>query len=140
MGNEGYKEEVIWAWSTVLVGLALAVIFWAGSHPINFVVMWGPQAAVLAVMFLIKARPAAIAGAALAFAGYLALFRWWDDEGGLAWLIYTFSLPGGLLGGIAVTKWLRKRDEWPGAAAALATAASVAAGLAIGQAYWMYAA
>jgi hypothetical protein len=40
-------------------GLLLAVMVWGGSHPMNFVFTWGPQAAIPVLMFLIGAPPAA---------------------------------------------------------------------------------
>ena len=103
----------------------------------NFVYTWVPQAVILIVMFLIKARPAAIAGAALALAGYLAFFNWWvityHATDGLVWLLYLFSLPGGLLAGIAAAMWINKHDERPAIKAGLAAANLMLAGVAINQ-------
>jgi hypothetical protein len=137
MDDASHKQEGQLAWGTVVAGLLLAVMIWGGSHPMTFVVTWGPQAAVLLVMFFIGARPAAIAGAALGFAGYLAFFKWWmltyHPTDGMVWLIYLFSLPGGILAGLLVAMRMNRRDGRPTAKACLTAAAVVIAGTAVNQ-------
>jgi hypothetical protein len=135
MDNESYKREVMWAWGTALSGLMIAFMLWAGGHPMIFVFTWGPQAAVLALMFFIGARPAAIAGAALGFTAFLMFFNWWVDvyvpTDGLVWLLYLFSMPGGLLAGIAAAVRLKIRDERPALNAGFHAATLVLAGIAV---------
>lgn len=140
--NASYTREVRSAWCAVLAGAVLAVVVWWGRSPMNVVYTWVPQAVALGALFLLCARPAALSGAALAFAGYPGFFHWRvfsnPHPDGLAWLFYLFSLPGGLLGGLAAIAWLRKRDEWSAMAAGLFTAVLVIAGIALAEAYWFW--
>ena len=137
MENASYIGEKRAAWCAVLAGFAIALVIWNGRNMMNFVYTWVPQGVVLVAMLLLGARPAALAGAAVALAGYLVFFRWWVftfyQTDGLVWLLYLFSLPGGLVGGIAVTRWLRNRDEWAPNAAALAAATCVLVGIVVNQ-------
>lgn len=142
MNKASNTVEVIVAWCAVLTSLAVAAFLWYRAPTANLVYTWTPQAIALGILFLIRARPAAIAGAALVFTGYLAGFHSWvfgmKHPDSMAWLIYTFSLPGGLVGGVVATIWLRKRDGWSVAAVGLTTAAWVMAGITIGLVFWMY--
>jgi hypothetical protein len=136
MDNERYQQEVMLAWGAVLAGLMFAFMIWAGRDLQNFIYTWGAQGVALAIMFFVRARPAAIAGAALAFAGYLAYFKWYvahHPSDGLVWLLYLFSLPGGAIGAIAAAILLKKHDERPVSKAVLAAGALVAGGIAINQ-------
>lgn len=139
MDNPDYSQEVRWAWGAVLAGALLAVVIWRGQDMMNFVYTWVPQVVALGAMLLIKARPAAVAGAACGFAGYLLFFRWlaatYYIDNGLVWLLYLFSLPGGFVGAIVATTWLHKREHWSANAAALAAAAFVLVGIAINDAF-----
>ena len=141
MDNAGYIREVRWAWGAVLAGLLVAASTWHGRDIMNFAYTWVPQALVVIVMLFIGARPAALAGAALALAGHFILFHTWVSSfthvDGLAWLLYLFSLPGGLVGGVLATIWLRKRDEWRPLTAGLAAAMFVGVGIAIIHTCWM---
>ena len=123
-------------WAAVFAGTVLAGVIWHNNHWKNFVYLWSvPQVVTLAVMLFIGARPAALAGAALAHASYLGLFDWYARTyyatDGLIWLRYFFSLPGGFVGSMIVTRLLCHRGEWSSTATALAAAAVVSAGFAI---------
>jgi hypothetical protein len=137
MENEGYRQEVMWAWGAALVGLELAILFWAGRHPMNFAMTWVPQLIVLVVMLLLGARPAAIGGAAIAFAAYLSFFKWWVQNyyplDGLVWLLYLCSLPGGLIAGIAAAVRFDRDDTRPAIKAGLVAAGMVIGGITVNQ-------
>jgi len=137
MDNVEYEREVIWAWGAVAIGFVLAFMIWGGSDPMNFVCTWGPQVAILIVMGLLRARPAALAGAAFAMAGYLAFFKLWANayhpNDGLVWLLYLFSMPGGLVAGIAAAVWFGKLNHAPALQAGLGALTLVVAGIAINQ-------
>lgn len=137
MDSARYSREAKLAWSAVTASAVLAAVLWRNSHIANFCYTWGAQAAALAVMFLFGARPAVITAAACVFASYLGFYRWYisDARDALGWLFYLFSLPGGLVGGIAAAKWSRVRESSP-VAAGLIAAAFVIAGIAIVDAYW----
>jgi uncharacterized protein YqgC (DUF456 family) len=51
----------------------------------------------------------------------------------MAWLGYFFSLPGGLLGAVAATLWMRPRDDWSAVAVSSATVAAVLFGIVVNQ-------
>jgi len=123
-----------------MAGAVFAAMFWHHSHITNFLYTWGPQGLALGVMFLFGARPSVITGAAIVFASYLGFYRWYlsDPRDVMGWLIYTFSLPGGLVGGIVAARWSRVRESSP-IAAGFVAAALIIAGIAVGEAYWHYA-
>lgn len=137
MENEGYKQEVMWTWGAVLVALEIAIIIWAGKHPMNFAVTWGPQAVVLIVMLLLGARPAAIGGASIAFAAYLGFFKWWVESqyphDGLVWLLYLMSMPGGAIAGIAAARRFDRDDTRSAIKASMIAAAMVTGGITLNQ-------
>jgi hypothetical protein len=72
----------------------------------NFAYYWLPQAAIIVVLCLTKARPAIVAACALVLAIYLVAFDTWvatlpARDGALAWVGYLFALPGAAVGAIA---------------------------------------
>jgi len=140
MDNTRGKQEVNGARAAVLAGLAVAVILCGGDHPDLLLYAWVPQALLLVVMFLIGARPAAVGGAAFALTVFLGYFNWWVHEyaanDGLAWLLYLFSLPGGLVAGIVVALRLDRLDGRTPLDAGLAAATWVIAGIAFNHVAW----
>jgi hypothetical protein len=139
MDSVRYSREAKLAWCAVMANAALAAVLWRNSHIMNFLYTWGPQGLALGVMFLFGARPAVITAAACVFGSYLGFYRWYisDPRDALGWLFYMFSLPGGLVAGIAAAKWSRVRESSP-IAAGLIAAAFVIAGIAVVDAYWHY--
>ncbi|MEE1880968.1 hypothetical protein V0R55_12420 [Pseudomonas soli] len=100
----------------------------------NVVDIWGPQAAILIILLILRAPKPVIGGTALAMALYLALFYLWFFTGGrgdvMAWFVYLFSLPGALIGACLALRLTKLAA--PLTALALA-GAWVAAGLVINQ-------
>lgn len=141
MDNTRSKQEVNWARGTVLAGLGAAVILCGGgNHPDLLFYAWVPQAFLLIVMAMIGARPAAIGGAAFALTVFLVFFNWWVHKyaanDGLAWLIYVFSLPGGLVACIVVARRLNRFDGRAPLDAGLAAATWVISGIAVNYLAW----
>jgi len=140
MDNESYRQEKLFAWGAVLAGFVFCFMIWAGSDLMNFVMTWGPQGVAVAIMGLLGARAAAVGGAALAFTGYTSLFHWWvqaqPSPDALVWLLYVFTLPGGLLAGIWMARRLSVLDTRPARQAGLMAALAVGAGIATNHVLW----
>ncbi len=140
MDNTRSKQEVNWARGSVLAGLAVAVILCGGNQPDLLLYAWVPQALLLIVMAMIGARPAAIGGAAFALTVFLGFFNWWVHKyaanDGLAWLLYVFSLPGGLVASIVVARRLNRLDGRTPLDAGLTAATWVIAAIAINHVAW----
>lgn len=90
------------AYGAVTLGAASAAAIsgWNAYFLANFLLMWGPQAALCVLLLALRARPTMIAGTSLATTAHLALFCLWvttlpTREGAMAWLGYVFALPGG---------------------------------------------
>lgn len=103
----------------------------------NFLFFWGSQVLVLACAVAFRLRPAFVAGVAFSLALYLSLFGTWvftrAHPESMAWLGYVFSLPGALVGLVAIASWLQQRQSVSPLASGVLSAASVAAGIAINQ-------
>lgn len=131
-------REVGTAWGVVLVGgiVAVAIAPWDSYFLPNFLWYWLPHMCILFPMWLLRTRPAALAGTATVLALYLGAFDLWvlaqGHFEGLAWLGYLFSLPGAMLGALLATVWLRDRD-WTAVWVGLATAGLVLTGLTANQ-------
>lgn len=140
MDDTRSKQEVNCARGAVLAGLAVAVMLCGGNQPDLLLYAWVPQALLLMVMAMIGARPAAIGGAAFALAVFLGFFNWevhtYAANDGLAWLLYLFSLPGGLVAGVVVALRLDRFDGRTPLNAGLAAATWVIAGIAVNHACW----
>lgn len=94
-----------------------------------------PPALGAGALLLLRARPAVVAGATLAWTAYLVAF-WWIAQAQpprtLFWLWYPVALPGGVAGSIAAWWVSRRRSSLSGVGAGAFAAAIVAAGLALG--------
>jgi hypothetical protein len=138
MDDARYKQEVSWARVAVLAGMVLAVTLCGWNEILIYA--WVPQGLLLLLMSLLGARPAAIGGAAIALAVFLGCFAWWvrtyAENDGMAWLLYLFSLPGGVLAGIAAALRINKRDARPPINAGVAAATWLIAGIAINHLSW----
>lgn len=107
--------------SLVIFGIAAGVTVSAVLAPkddyffSNFGFFCLSQIGALLLLLPFKPRPAAIGGAALALAIYLAAFGYWlfsrQHPESMAWLGYLFSLPGALIGGVLGSLWLTRRSD-----------------------------
>ena len=81
----------------------------------NALFYWVPQLCVLALICLLKPRPAVVGGVAIALALYLGAFYMWffsiHHGDAMGWLGYLFSLPGALIGALFSIILLRSRPE-----------------------------
>ncbi len=132
--------ETLSALACILVGGIVAAVLAprdADFAP-NFLFFWLPQGAIVAVVGLLRSRPAVIAGVALALAIYLAGFGAWiltrRHPESMAWLGYLFSLPGATLAAIGVALWQKGRVVSRPVRAGLFATLAVLAGVAANQA------
>ncbi|TFF42210.1 hypothetical protein [Pseudomonas sp. RIT623] len=134
--NTGMRTRLWTVLPGLLGGMAVTTciapfgeFFWA-----NVVDIWGPQAAILFVLLILRAPSPVIGGAALTMALYLGLFYLWFFTSGrgdvMAWFAYLFSLPGAPIGACLALCFTRQAR--PIVAVVLA-AAWVTAGLVVNQ-------
>jgi hypothetical protein len=134
------RREVGLAFGSVLSGVVIAAVLASGGSFFvsNFLWYWVPQACVLILLWLLKARPATFAGVAIALALYLGAFGWWLFSRGhpesLAWLGYLFSLPGAAIAAVSVALWLRGRRGWGALLVGSFAAGAVLVGIIVNQA------
>jgi len=104
----------------------------------QFTWIWGPQAALVALLLLFKPRPAAIVGSLLVTSvyqvAYVAFVNTHSDGEGLIWLGYLFSFPGAAIGAVLCTIWFHVRHpNSSGLRIGGVTAASTLLGLTLNQ-------
>jgi hypothetical protein len=134
------SREINVACVSVLLGVVVAAALAPRTSFFlsNFLWYWVPQACVLILLWPLKARPAAVAGVAIALALYLGAFGWWllsrRHPESLAWLGYLFSLPGAALAAVGAALWLRGRTGWSALFAGCFAAGAVLVGIIVNQA------
>jgi hypothetical protein len=105
----------------------------------NFAFYWLPQAVVLGILMSVYPRPAAISGAAVVLAAYLAAFGAWlffrshSHAESLAWLGYLFSLPGAAIGATAGAVFAKRRNFHPAETVGMVVAVPALVGLVLNQ-------
>lgn len=100
------KNEYYIALFSILFGVIVAI----GLSPKNeyffgnFLSYWVPQAIIIALLMVLRFRPAVISGCAIVLFVYLTCYWAWmhslPARESLAWLGYYFSLPGAIIGSI----------------------------------------
>lgn len=103
----------------------------------NAAFFWGSQLSVLAFAWLFRSRSAIVAGVAIALVAYLSAFEAWVftriHPESMFWLGYVFSLPGAVVGAIAVAMSLRSRPQLRPLVAGSVAAGVVLAGIVLNQ-------
>ncbi|WP_146205865.1 hypothetical protein [Azospirillum sp. TSH58] len=82
-----------------------------------------------------RPRPSAIGGVAVAASLYLAAFGMWAKaaKDSMAWLGYVFSLPGAILGALAIVFWLKSKSQMAPFTTFCISAVAVIFGVSINQ-------
>lgn len=120
-----------------LGAVASALVPWghAPSFLWNLGFTWAPPVIVIAILVIVRARPAVVVAAALTCLGILVGFHLWLGSAGpqdaLAWLFYPLCFPGVVVGALAAVLAGRRRTEPSGMGAGLAALALTAGGAAL---------
>jgi hypothetical protein len=131
--------ERLAACGAVLFGMTVSAMLAVRSPAFlaNFLWYWAPQATVIALLWPLKPRPAALAGVAIMLALYLSAFGWWllsrERPDSLAWLGYLFSFPGAAASAVAAVIWLRGHRVSSALLVASVAAGTVLVGIVVNQ-------
>lgn len=100
------KNEYYIALFAILFGAIVAIVLSPKNEYFfgNFLGYWGPQAIIIALLMVLRFRPAVISGCAIVLFIYFVCYWAWMQSlpamEALAWLGYYFSLPGVIVGAI----------------------------------------
>lgn len=143
-GSRSSRERGFAA-SAVATGLLMSVALAPTRYFLpNFLCYWAPQALLLGVLLLFRARAAVVGGVAFALALFLlAVWAWTRSLApgqGLAWLVYWTAFPGALLGAVAAVFVWRRAAGATAVCAGMGAAGLTAVGIAVNVwAVWMWA-
>jgi hypothetical protein len=140
------RERTIAATGLVASALAAALAYPRDGHYLlGGMWLWGGELIVLALPWLLRARPAATGGAAFAMALHLACFNVWRlstaPRDSMAWLFYYLALPGAVLACVGLGMVYRSDAGGAPGRVARRSAAIVAASLAFTTLlviWWLY--
>jgi|WetSurMetagenome_2_1015567.scaffolds.fasta_scaffold501337_1 hypothetical protein len=100
------KNEYYIALFSILFGVIVTIVLSPKNEYFfgNFVSYWAPQVIIIALLMVLRFRPAIISGCAIVLSVYLVCYWAWMQSlparEGLEWLGYYFSLPGAIIGSI----------------------------------------